>query len=134
MTRIVAQLSVRRGPEALAFYAAAFGATVDYQVGEESIVAQLSVGEATFWISDEAPEHQNFSPETLGGGTVRLLLLVDDPEAAFTRAVSAGATEVWPVSEEYGWRIGRVADPFGHHWEIGKPLGAWPPGAPESAR
>jgi len=129
MTRIVAQLSVRRGPEALAFYAAAFGAVVDYQVGEESIVAQLSVGDATFWISDEAPEHQNFSPETLGGGTVRLLLLVDDPQAAFTRAVSAGATEVWPVTEEYGWLIGRVADPYGHHWEIGKPLGAWPPGA-----
>jgi len=65
----------------------------------------------------------------VGGGTVRLLLLVDDPQAAFTRAVSAGATEVWPVSEEYGWLIGRVADPYGHHWEIGKPLGPWPPGA-----
>src|SRR3954447_16927237 len=126
---ILAQLSVRRGPEALAFYADAFGATVDYKVGEESIVAQLSVGDATFWIGDESPEHQNFSPETVGGGTVRLLLLVDDPQAAFTRAVSAGATEVWPVSEEYGWLIGRVADPYGHHWEIGKPLGPWPPGA-----
>jgi PhnB protein len=124
---ILAQLSVRRGPEALAFYAAAFGAVVDYKVGDESIVAQLSVGDATFWVADESPEHENFSPETLGGGTVRLLLIVDDPDAAVARAVQAGAREVYPVSEEHGWRLGRVADPFGHHWEIGKPLIPWPP-------
>jgi PhnB protein len=128
MTRAIAQLSVRRGPEALAFYAAAFGAEVDYQVGEESIVAQLSIGgEATFWVADESPEHFNFSPETVGGPTVRMLLIVDDPDASITRAVDAGATLVAPAADEYGWRLGRVADPFGHHWEIGKPLGAWPP-------
>src|SRR4051812_3070297 len=92
MTRILAQLSVRRGSEALAFYAQAFGAVVDYQVGDESIVAQLSVGDATFWVSDESPENGHASPETLGGTSLRLLLLVDDPQAAFTRAVSAGAT------------------------------------------
>jgi PhnB protein len=128
MTRVIAQLSVRRGPEAVEFYKAAFGAVVDYQVGDDSIVAQLTIGEdATFWVSDEAPEFLNFSPETVGGGTVRLLLLVDDPDAAIDRAVAAGATVVWPAQDEYGWRLGRVVDPFGHHWEIGKPLGAWPP-------
>jgi PhnB protein len=127
MTSILAQLSVRRGPEALEFYKAAFGAAVDYQVGDDSIVAQLSVGEARFWVSDEAPEFGNVSPETLGGASARLLLLVDDPDAYFDRAIAAGATEVFPVQEEYGWRLGRVADPFGHHWEIGKPLGEWPP-------
>jgi PhnB protein len=127
MTRILAQLSVRRGSEALAFYAQAFGAVVDYQVGDESIVAQLSVGDATFWVSDESPENGHASPETLGGTSLRLLLLVDDPQAAFTRAVSAGATAVHPVQDQYGWRLGRVRDPFGHHWEIGKPLGPWPP-------
>ena len=126
-TSIQAQLSVKRGPEALAFYAQAFGATIDYQVGDDSIVAQLSVGEATFWVSDEAPEHGHASPETLGGTTLRLLLLVDDPDATFARAVDAGATEFHPVEENYGWRLGRVVDPFGHHWEIGKPLGPWPP-------
>ena len=127
MTSILAQLSVRRGSEALAFYAAAFGAVVDYQVGDESIVAQLSVGDATFWVSDEAPDFGHSSPETLGGTSFRLLLLVDDPEAMFTRALAAGATAVHPVQDQYGWRLGRVCDPFGHHWEIGKPLGEWPP-------
>src|SRR4051795_8060214 len=126
MTQILAQLSVRGGPSALEFYAAAFGAVVDYKVGDDSIVAQLSVGDATFWVADESPEHGNFSPETVGGGTVRLLLMVDDPDAWIARAVEAGATEVYPVDEEHGWRMGRIADPFGHHWEVGRPLGAWP--------
>jgi PhnB protein len=125
--QILAQLSVRRGREAIAFYEAAFGASVDYLVGDEQIVAQLSVGDAAFWVSDESPEFGNFSPETVGGGTVRLLLLADDPDAAFAQAVAAGASVVWEVTEEYGWRLGRVVDPFGHHWEIGKPLGPWPP-------
>jgi PhnB protein len=56
-----------------------------------------------------------------------MLLIVEDPDAAIARAVAAGATEVYPASEEHGWRLGRIEDPFGHHWEIGKPLGAWPP-------
>src|SRR4051812_12507795 len=127
MPQILAQLSVRRGREALAFYEAAFGAHVDYLVGGEEIVAQLSVGDATFWVSDESPEHGNFSPETVGGGTVRLLLVTDDPDAAVRRAVEAGATEVYPVAGKHGWRPGRVADPFGHPGEVGRPLGEWPP-------
>ena len=128
VTRAIAQLSVRRGPEAVAFYKAAFGAEVDYQVGEESIVAQLSIGPfATFWVADESPEHFNFSPETVGGPTVRMLLIVDEPDAAIARAVDAGATLVSEVTDAHGWRLGRVADPFGHHWEIGTPLGPWPP-------
>jgi PhnB protein len=90
-------------------------------------VSQLTVGDASFWVADESPEHANFSPETVGGGTVRMLLIVDDPDAAVRRAVDAGATEVSPVGEEHGWRMGRIADPFGHHWEVGRPLGAWPP-------
>jgi PhnB protein len=56
-----------------------------------------------------------------------MLLLVDDPRAAIRRAVAAGARLVYPASEEHGWLLGRVADPFGHHWEIGKPLIPWPP-------
>lgn len=130
-TRILPQLSVRRGRAAIEFYKAAFGAVEDYRVGgtddHEDVVAQLSVGEASFWVSDESPPHRNFSPESLGGATVRLLLIVEDPEAAVARAVAAGATEVAPVSEEHGWRLGRISDPFGHDWEIGKPLIPWPP-------
>jgi PhnB protein len=130
-TIIAPQLSVRRGRAAVEFYKAAFGAVEDYRVGgtdeHEAVVSQLSVGGASFWVSDESPPHGNFSPESLGGGTVRMLLVVEDPDAAVARAVAAGATEVYPVAEEHGWRLGRIADPFGHHWEIGRPLGTWPP-------
>jgi PhnB protein len=128
---VVAQLSVRRGREAVEFYKAAFGAVEDYRVGgtdaHEAVVSQLSVGDATFWVADESPEHANFSPETVGGGTVRMLLAVDEPESVVADAIAAGATEVYPVGEQHGWLLGRIEDPFGHHWEVGRPLGPWPP-------
>jgi len=85
-------------------------------------VTRLSVNGAEFWLGDESPEHCNFSPESLGGGSVRMVLTVPDPDAVFAQAVTAGASEVVPVREEHGWRFGRVEDPFGHHWEIGRPL------------
>lgn len=135
-TQLLPQLSVRRGRDALDFYAAAFGAVEVFRIGgtdeEESVVAQLSIGSASFWVADESPPHRNFSPESLGGGSVRMLLIVDDPDAVVRQAVEAGAREVAPVAEEHGWRLGRVEDPFGHDWEIGQPLGAWPPRRPHS--
>jgi PhnB protein len=83
----------------------------------------LSVQGADFWLADESAEHQNFSPDALGGSTARLILTVDDPDGVFARAVAAGARILWPVEDQsYGWRVGRVVDPFGHHWEIGKPI------------
>jgi PhnB protein len=122
------QLSVRRGREAIDFYKDAFGAAEVYRFeGGDEVVAQLSVGDTLFWVEDESPEHDNFSPESLGGATERLLLVLDDPEAVLERAVKAGAHEVYPVAEAHGWLLGRVADPFGHHWEIGRPLSSWPP-------
>ena len=123
-TSIAPMLSVRKGAKAIEFYKAAFGAGELFRIDAEdgAVVARLSVEGAEFWVADESPEHLNFSPETLGGGTVRMVMIVSDPDAAFERAVSAGATVVWPVSDQYGWRLGRIVDPFGHHWEIGKPL------------
>lgn len=123
-TSIAPMLSVRRGAQAIEFYKAAFGATEAFRHDDESgeVIARLSVDGAEFWVADESPEHLNFSPETLRGGTVRLVLVVSDPDAVFTRAVAAGAKIVQPMENNYGWRLGRVADPFGHHWEIGKPL------------
>ena len=127
------ELSVRRGLEALEFYKSAFGAVEIYRVGgteeDEEVVAQLSVGNASFWVSDESPPNKNFSPESLGGSTVRLLLVVDDPGSVVEQAVALGAVEVSPVNEEHGWLLGRIEDPYGHQWEIGKPLAEWPPGA-----
>jgi len=121
---IAPMLSVRNGARAVEFYADAFGATEVFRVEgrDGDIIARLSVGGSEFWVADEAPEHQNFSPESLGGGTVRMILVVENPDAMFARAVAAGATVVWSVGEMHGWRIGRIVDPFGHHWEIGKQL------------
>ncbi len=125
------ELSVRRGLEALEFYKSAFGAVEIYRVGgtkgNEDVVAQLSVGNTSFWVSDESPPNKNFSPESLGGSTVRLLLIVQDPHSVVKRAVALGATEVAPVEEAHRWLLGRIEDPFGHHWEIGRPLVEWPP-------
>ena len=124
MTSIAPWLSVRNSARAVDFYKSAFGAIEVFRLEgpEGSVVARLSVDGAEFWLSDESPEHGNFSPESLGGSTVRIILTVADPDAVFRQARSAGATEVFPVGEEHGWRLGRVVDPFGHHWEIGRPL------------
>jgi PhnB protein len=123
-TSIAPMLSVRNGAKAVAFYKAAFGAGELFRIDSETgqVVARLSVGTAEFWVADESPQHANFSPESLGGGTVRMVMIVEDPDAACARAIAAGAREIWPVSEKYGWRLGRIVDPFGHHWEIGKEL------------
>lgn len=123
-TSITATLSVRNGRRAIEYYQAAFGATVLHRVDNDGgeVVAQLSVAGAEFWLSDESPEHLNFSPETLGGCSVRMLLIVEDPAAVCRQAVAAGATEVMSVGEGHGWRLGRIVDPFGHHWEIGRKL------------
>jgi PhnB protein len=124
MTKLAPMLSVRRGNQALAFYRAAFGAEEQFLITDDdgAVVARLAIGEMEFWIADESPEHQNFSPETLNGGTVRMILTTDDPLDMFERAVAAGAVSISPVKEEHGWLSGRIVDPFGHHWEIGRPL------------
>ena len=84
-------------------------------------MATLGIGTMEFWIADESPAHENPSPETLGGASARMLLVVADPDAAFAQALAAGATEIWPVEEQHGWRTGRLRDPFGHHWEVTRP-------------
>jgi PhnB protein len=128
---IVPELAVRRGREADEFYKHAFGAVEIYRVGgtddHPDVVSQLLMGDGSFSVSDEAPASGNFSPESLGGATTRILLVVDDPAAVVERARAAGAVEVYPVEEQHGWLLGRIEDPYGHHWEIGMPLVPWPP-------
>jgi PhnB protein len=117
-------LSVRGGAGAVEFYKSAFGAVEVYRVEDPTgaVVSRLSVEGAEFWLGDESPEHGNFSPESLGGGSVRMILTVPDPDVMFARAVTAGARAVCAMEDAHGWRLGRVIDPFGHHWEIGRPL------------
>jgi PhnB protein len=129
VTGIQPELWVDRAADAVAFYEAAFGAKVLHRVGEgQEIVAQLGVGEAGFWVAGASAEMRRFSPSAIGGATSRTLLVTEDPDAVHRQAVAAGARELSPVQDEHGWRLGRILDPFGHEWEIGTPLGDWPPG------
>jgi PhnB protein len=122
LTSIQPELWVERASLAVAFYGDAFGATVEHCVGEgDDVVAQLTIGDAAFWVAAAGPELGRFSPKAIGGGTSRMLLVVDDPEAVVAQAVAVGAVQTSPVADEHGWRVGRVVDPFGHEWEIGKP-------------
>jgi PhnB protein len=120
-TAITATLAVRDWARAMEFYKAAFGAAELFRV-EGGGVGQLAVDGAPFWVAQESKEHQNFSPESLGGCSVRMLLIVSDPAGVCERAVAAGAKQIVPVADEHGWRLGRIVDPFGHHWEIARPL------------
>jgi PhnB protein len=100
-------LSLRDGARAVEFYKSAFGAIEVYRVEDPggAVVSRLSINGAEFWLADESPGHGNFSPESLGGGTVRMILTVTDPDAMFTQALAAGAREVVAVKEEYGWHL-----------------------------
>lgn len=130
MTDIQPELWVSDGPAAVAFYERALGAVVEHRVdgpGERDVVAQLSVAGARLWVSNASEAMGRFSPDVIGGATGRMLLVVDDPESVLAAAVAAGATETSPLGDEHGWRLGRLTDPFGHEWEVGRPLGDWPP-------
>jgi PhnB protein len=128
MTSIQPELWVESPSEAVRFYEADFGATVLHRVGDgDDIVAQLAVGDAAFWVAAASDVMKRLSPRAIGGATSRTLLVVDDPDTVVRQAVTAGATESSAVGDEHGWRLGRILDPFGHEWEIGVPLGTWPP-------
>jgi PhnB protein len=123
-------LSVGDGERAITFYKSAFGASEVYRLGvpdSAGVVVRLSVGGAEFWVSGDSAADRDANDQaarSLGGGSVRMILTVSDPDAVFAQALAAGATEVFPVGEEHGWRLGRLRDPFGLDWEIGRPLDA----------
>src|SRR4051794_4054960 len=124
------ELWVSDAPAAVAFYERAFGALVEHRVEgpeDRDAIAQLSVAGARFWVSKASKDMGRFSPDAIGGATARILLVVDDPEVLLDAAVAAGAKLISPVHEEHGWLLGRLEDPFGHRWEVGRPLGLWPP-------
>lgn len=122
-TSIAPWLSSSDNKKAIEFYESAFGATVVYRLDspEGGGVVRLSVGGAEFWLSEESDAAQS-NPAPLGAGTIRMILTVANPDAVFAQAIKAGATEVFPVGEGHGWRLGRLIDPLGLHWEIGYQL------------
>jgi PhnB protein len=125
MTELYPFLAVRDTDRAIAFYAEAFGARVRerLEAPDGRVVAELEIDGSPFGVATEAPELGTPSPETAGATTVRISLHVGDPDAVAAQAVAAGATEMFPVADQpYGMRQGRVVDPFGHHWLIGRRL------------
>jgi len=125
MTEVQPELWVRDTAAAVDYYERAFGAAVEHRAGatdDPDGVVQLSIGEARFWLAGTSEELKRFDAADLGGGTARFLLVVEDPSAVAAAAVAAGARLTSPVAEEHGWLVGRIVDPFGHEWEIGRPL------------
>lgn len=122
-TSIAPWLHVKGSAQAVEFYKSALKATEDYRLNipDGTVVAKLLVNGAAFWVGEEAAP-DSLGPQSLGGVSARIILTVDDPDTLFAQVLAAGATQVFAVTEAYGWRIGRLVDPFGHHWEIGKPL------------
>jgi PhnB protein len=92
-----------------------------------SEVAQLAVGDAVFWVAAAGPGGERLVPNLVGRAIGRILLLVDDPDTTFARAVEAGGKEHSAVGVEHGWQAGRIVDPFGQEWEVGKPGIPGPP-------
>ncbi len=129
-TRIAPMLAVGDADAAIAFYQAAFGATVSWRLGDGHVVAGLDIDGAPFFLATESPEYGTRGPSSAGCTTVRIELFVDDPIAVHRRAVAAGATDRDPVREHthetHGPRPirrmlqGSVVDPSGHRWLIGK--------------
>lgn len=117
-------LTVSGGAKAIEFYKSAFGATEVYRYDSPTggTVVRLSVNGAEFWVSEDSAPAAEPTAQPLGGNSVRIILTVADPDPLFARALTAGASEIFPISEGHGWRVGRLADPFGLHWEIGHPL------------
>jgi PhnB protein len=121
-TSIAPWLIVQDSKKAVAFYTSAFGAREVYRIESPlgDAVVRLSVSGAEFWLSDS--DNKNAIPDLLGCGSVRMILTVPNPDEIFGQALKAGASAIFPVGEEHGWRLGRLADPFGLHWEIGHPV------------
>lgn len=123
-TSIAPWLTVQNSTRAVNFYKAAFDAKEVYRLEtpDGGLVVRLSVNGAEFWVSGGISGNQNQGPESIGGENIRMILTVENPDPIFDQALKAGATEVFPIGEGYGWRLGRLVDPFGLHWEIGHPL------------
>ncbi|HEX3664362.1 MAG TPA: VOC family protein [Rhizomicrobium sp.] len=116
-------LRVNNAAAAIAFYEAAFDACELFRLLEPNGRighAELRFGPATIMLSDEYPDHGICGPLTIGATTFSMHLHVDDVDAAFERAVRAGATIIHPLENHfYGERSGTVRDPFGHEWLLG---------------
>lgn len=123
-TSIQPWISVNNSAAAGTFYQKAFNAVETYRIEtpDGGLVVKLSVNGAEFWVSGQSKDSDKTLADVARQDVVRLILVVENPDATFQQAIKAGATEVFSVSEDFGWRLGRLTDPFGIDWEIGKLL------------
>ncbi len=112
--------SVGDATAAVAFYRQALGASVEHVMDADGVVqvARLSIDETSLWVQQDDDLPAGVDP----GRAVRMIVTVDDPDAAFDRALAAGGREIAAVHDEHGWRTGRFADPFGHQWELAREI------------
>jgi len=120
---ITPALTIRNAAKAIEFYKEAFGATergVMKDPDGKVLHAELLIGDSIIMLADEFPQYGSLSPESTGGTSTQLHIYLDGVDAAFDRAVKAGATVLMPVMDQFwGDRYGQLKDPFGHKWSIG---------------
>lgn len=116
------QLIVKNGAKAIAFYVRSLGAKEVFRLTEPSGKvghAELTIGGSRFSLADEYPDFGALSPTSIGGSPVSIHLYVANVDEVIERAVAEGATLLRPIQDEfYGDRVGMIADPFGHKWQI----------------
>lgn len=124
MASLAPWLTVGDGDAAVEFYRTAFGAVEVYRLDtpDGGLISRLKIGEhAEFWLSSDASVSLALN-SPYGIEKIRMILTVPNPDNIFRQATYAGANIIFPVEEQHGWRIGRIEDPFGFHWEIGRPV------------
>ena len=118
---VTAYLCASPAADAIDFYRTAFGAEERYRLDNADGRighAEIAIGETVLLLSDEWAEHHVLSPKTLQGNSASFVLEVDDADAAFARAIEAGAAVERPVTDAPYGRGGWLMDPFGHRWSI----------------
>lgn len=120
--RVMPYLIVDGAAAAIDFYTSVFGATERMRMpGPDGRLghAELEMGDSVIMLADENPEMGIHGPKKIGGTPVTLHVYVEDSDAAFERAVNAGATSLRPMEDQfYGDRSGQFEDPFGHRWNV----------------
>ena len=129
--RVIPYLIVDGAAAAMDFYKSVFGATERMRMpGPDGRIshAELQLGESVIMLADENPEMGIHGPKTIGGTPVTLHVYVEDSDAAFKRALNAGATSLRPIENQfYGDRSGQFEDPFGHKWNVATHVEDVPP-------
>lgn len=123
-TTIAPWFTIQNAAKAVRFYKEAFNATETYRLEtpDGGLVVKLVIDAAEFWIGGDNSETEDTSVSPPVTNNIRMILTVANPDALFAKALQAGATEIFPIGEDHGWRLGRLVDPFNIHWEIGHQL------------